>query len=162
MVHVIVLSYQIFRVVCAGVRRQHAPTSVPVRPIGLTWESGKCECGAKSGGGHAFPGEYLENGASRLRRPSPVSVSQNYRSMEGRTPLIAACADGNKKMVIFLITMGAEIDSELNRNMSPLSVAVDCGHMEVTRVLLRNGADPHRKLQVSRWIHTGSGRSIVS
>ena len=34
-------------------------------PIGLTWKSGKCESGAKSGDGDVIPGEYLKNGASQ-------------------------------------------------------------------------------------------------
>ena len=65
MVRVMVLSYQIFRVVGARMRGQHAQMSVPVRPIGVTWKSGKCECGAKSADVDVFPGKYLENRASQ-------------------------------------------------------------------------------------------------
>ena len=41
-------------------------------PIGLTWESGKCETAAKLGDGDVIPGEYLENGASQRHGANSV------------------------------------------------------------------------------------------
>ena len=41
-------------------------------PIGLTWESGKCETTAKSGDGDVIPGEYLENGTSQRHGANSV------------------------------------------------------------------------------------------
>ena len=65
MVHGGDLSYSNFRVIGGGVRRQHALTSVPVRPIGLTWGRENRPPDEIRSDASLLPGSYLGNRAAQ-------------------------------------------------------------------------------------------------
>ena len=55
-----------------------------------------------------------------------------------------AASDGYVEVVEYLLHRGAEMDvSEPERN--PLFGAVHCGHIDIVRLLIENGLDPHVK-----------------
>src|SRR5262245_37522195 len=59
---------------------------------------------------------------------------------DGYTPLHTAAAAGAPHAAAFLLAQGAAVN-EARRGRTPLALALERGHLEVARVLLRQGAD---------------------
>lgn len=71
--------------------------------------------------------------------PNSLSARGN-----GMNVLHEAAAEGRLPMVLALLAAGAEIDPRLPRNeRTPLMLAASRGHIQVVRILLVAGADPH-------------------
>ena len=59
-------------------------------------------------------------------------------------PLKLAASEGNYEMVAYLLDQGAELDvSEPERN--PLFAAIYCGRLDIVKLLIEHGIDPHVK-----------------
>jgi ankyrin repeat protein len=61
------------------------------------------------------------------------------------TPLAAAARRGHRSLVEFLISIGATIDSQDKRQLTPLHNAAYHGADDIVRILLDAGADPFMK-----------------
>jgi len=61
-------------------------------------------------------------------------------NVEGDTPLHTAAAAGAARAAVFLVSHGVAVDG-VARGRTPLSVALEAGHLDVARVLLERGAD---------------------
>lgn len=67
----------------------------------------------------------------------------------GSRPLHSAVKNNNETVVRLLIERGATIDDVRDR-ISPLTVATECGHLEIVRILLDAGADANIRRLVNR------------
>lgn len=72
---------------------------------------------------------------------SSAPTSLNHRSEDGFTPLFVACVGGNESIVSNLILLGAmhHVDPDVSMCMCPLVPAVINNHVDVVRVLVREG-----------------------
>jgi uncharacterized protein len=68
------------------------------------------------------------------------------RSSDGYTLLHYAAEIGDAKLVKFLVSKGAELNSTLQRGDTPLSTAISFGKKDVILALLDLGVDPNYKL----------------
>ena len=72
----------------------------------------------------------------------------NCRNNEGFTAFDIAIIKGNYSCVALLIQGGADINPMyklFSRSKLPLHQAAECGHVEIVKLLIRNGAIPERK-----------------
>ena len=61
------------------------------------------------------------------------------------TPLMYAAKEGNKEVVKYLLSKGADIDSKVSENGTPLIFAIKNNKDDVAKFLIENGADVNRK-----------------
>jgi ankyrin repeat protein len=59
------------------------------------------------------------------------------------TPLHYAALQGNREVVSLLIAAGADVNARCKWGWTPLMRACNGGYLQVTVVLLEEGADPH-------------------
>jgi len=86
-------------------------------------------------------GDVFKARALLLGRDETVGAGMlAYRGVNGRTHLLAAARHGHLKMVLFLISEGAEVDAANDAGVTPLMVAAAAGHVEIMRSLLAAGA----------------------
>ena len=72
-----------------------------------------------------------------------TNVQSGYETTE--TPLLAACLNGDIRMVELLIFNGADVNlSDLN-GYTPLHVACEEGYTEIAQFLIEKNADPFLK-----------------
>jgi hypothetical protein len=109
-----------------------------------TWE----ELIVRIAGPGAYGNEYMVRSAAQDKLRMVVYLLRrgydiNYEDSGGTTPLSAAAVGGNKEMVRFLISSGADVNRK-NRltGGSPLMAASEMGQLETVKALLENGADP--------------------
>ncbi|STX55778.1 Ribulose-5-phosphate 4-epimerase and related epimerases and aldolases [Legionella beliardensis] len=76
-----------------------------------------------------------------------------------RTMLHRACALGNLALAQALINMGANINAVTDEYKTPLTDAISNGHLDVVKMLIRNGADIESKNAqiVNNYIKQASG-----
>ena len=65
----------------------------------------------------------------------------DWRGVNGRTPLLAACKDGHTACTALLIANGADVKRANDLEVVPLHVAAAGGHYDCILALLRAGAD---------------------
>ncbi|RDW83332.1 hypothetical protein BP5796_04823 [Coleophoma crateriformis] len=83
----------------------------------------------------------LEQAKQRLQeRPDDL----NMPDYSGNTPLQSASLKGHDHIVAFLLNAGCVIDSVNEAQDTPLLDAVDNDHLEVVKLLLQAGANPHK------------------
>jgi ankyrin repeat protein len=72
----------------------------------------------------------------------------NVESWNGFTPLCRAVKNGNEEIVTILISSGCAINSKntLLSTVNPLHIACSEGFLNITKLLLENGADPNLKI----------------
>jgi ankyrin repeat protein len=67
----------------------------------------------------------------------------DYEKSGGETALSAAAADGDIRMINFLVSRGAIINRNEHRlGENPLMAAAESGKLEAVKVLLEKGAEP--------------------
>ena len=67
----------------------------------------------------------------------------NYEDKGGVTPLSGAAVEGRVEMVVFLVSMGAEVNRHDHlTGETPLIGASEMGKFDSVKALLKNGADP--------------------
>jgi ankyrin repeat protein len=80
--------------------------------------------------------------------PAVIDLLLQYGArLEDSEALAAAARRGNETMILRLLERGASPTADRcsvrsRSNDSPLAIAVECGHLEIVKVLLRYGADP--------------------
>jgi len=65
----------------------------------------------------------------------------NARDNKGSTPLHSAVSKGREDVVLFLIEMGADIDTKNKNGLTPLFWALDLSRNNVAKILIEKGAD---------------------
>lgn len=81
----------------------------------------------------------LDAAKARLaERPEDLNMEDNA----GNTPLQIASLEGFETMVEFLLLAGAEVNARNVDKDTPLIDAVENGHIEVIKLLLKHGANP--------------------
>ena len=63
----------------------------------------------------------------------------------GETPLVTACADGEREYVCYLLVAGANVEASNTHGQSPLFETAFHGHIECLVLLLQHGADVNRR-----------------
>lgn len=71
----------------------------------------------------------------------PLLTVQLHAMQESLPPLHQAAKDGNLKLVMQLIHLGADIDAQTNTRVTPLVYASQEGHLQVTQWLVKHGAN---------------------
>ncbi|NXG46894.1 ANKE1 protein, partial [Psilopogon haemacephalus] len=66
----------------------------------------------------------------------PVDIKDKYY----KTPLIAACASGNREVLHYLLEKGADVNATDNFMWTPLHHACYNGHLDIAEVLVKAGA----------------------
>ncbi|XP_009905215.2 ankyrin repeat and EF-hand domain-containing protein 1 [Dryobates pubescens] len=66
----------------------------------------------------------------------PVDIKDKYY----KTPLMAACASGNKEVVQYLLEKGADVNATDNFMWTPLHHACYNGHLDIAELLVKAGA----------------------
>jgi ankyrin repeat protein len=87
----------------------------------------------------------LERGAPVDALDPDVAGSLSLLAIDMDSPLQAAAANGNVKIVRLLLAHKPWVDHHCCRNPTALGMATDAGHLEVVRLLLEAGADPSVK-----------------
>ncbi|CAM9136832.1 unnamed protein product [Laminaria digitata] len=72
-----------------------------------------------------------------LHAAAPSSCGLNAVSVDGRTPLFAACCEGHEEVVSRLLSLGATQRVD-NHSLYPLGVATRKGFLSVVRLLLKD------------------------
>ena len=83
-------------------------------------------------------------GVKQLIKPSygnQILAQVNYKGLNGWTSLHYAVYYGNQEIAEFLITHGADFDSQTDLKVSPLIVAVQQGYQKLTELLINMGTD---------------------
>lgn len=88
---------------------------------------------------------YLLDHGADVNQPADVHWIKDLEYAGASSPLMAAVAAGNKAMVQFLISRGAEVNCRSKANRMPLNIAVQKGYLAVTELLLTNHADVNAK-----------------
>jgi ankyrin repeat protein len=88
---------------------------------------------------------YLLDHGADVNQPAAVYWIKDLEYAGASSPLMAAVAAGNKAMVQFLLSRGAEVNSRSKANRMPLNIAVQKGYLAVTELLLTNHADVNAK-----------------
>jgi uncharacterized protein len=71
-------------------------------------------------------------------------ASIDPRDQFGNTPLHWAAQRGNPTILQILIDAKAAVDPQNRQGITPLMMAVKAGQVQAVRLLLKDGADPHR------------------
>ena len=68
--------------------------------------------------------------------------------IDGRTPLMKACKNGNLLIVQYLIGHGVDVNSlSSHQDATALLLACASGHKDIVKLLLHSGADPNVELK---------------
>eukprot|EP00277_Geminigera_cryophila_P000616 CAMPEP_0179421922 /NCGR_PEP_ID=MMETSP0799-20121207/10102_1 /TAXON_ID=46947 /ORGANISM="Geminigera cryophila, Strain CCMP2564" /LENGTH=893 /DNA_ID=CAMNT_0021195917 /DNA_START=41 /DNA_END=2722 /DNA_ORIENTATION=+ len=78
----------------------------------------------------------LEKAQQAVASGAPVNCSDAYK----RTPLMIACCEGHKDLVVYLLQLGADINLRDKKNSYALRDAVMSGHYAIRDLLLQKGA----------------------
>ena len=70
----------------------------------------------------------------------PVTMAENYSKVEG-TMLIDAIQKEDLENINVLMSMGMSVNESDANGTTPLEAAIDCGNLEIVRLLLMGGAD---------------------
>ena len=78
---------------------------------------------------------------------------------QGHTPLFTAAGEGKTSLVAALLAAGSDPDeTQQGTALSPLLIAILCGHVDVVRQLLSHGADVNREVSGESLLHwSGKG-----
>ena len=118
-----------------GVRADHPSP----RGFGWTWGEAPWQARRSHGGFSALHVVTDPGVAETLLR---FGADPNQGIVRGRTPLMAAAARGDVRMVRLLLDAGAEVNGQGElRRWSPLHAAAEGGSPEVVRLLIERGAD---------------------
>lgn len=109
-----------------------------------TWEELTVAVAGPGPHGNELMVEGAVHGNQRLvKRLLRRGYDINYESAGGVTPLSGAAVEGNTKMLVLLVSAGAEINRrDRVSGETPLLAAAEMGQFDSLKLLLQSGADP--------------------
>lgn len=76
---------------------------------------------------------------------NPRLINVRYKKYNGNTPLIMATISGNKKMVHYLVSRGADVNLCDFFGNNSLHYAAQCNYPEIAEILIKNGTNVNAK-----------------
>ncbi len=86
--------------------------------------------------------EYARRGNLRGVKSSVNVINLDLKDKKGYSPLMWAAHNGHRDVVVFLLSLQADIHSRDHNGNSILMAAVFKGHLGIVQILLEKGADP--------------------
>jgi hypothetical protein len=113
-------------------------------PEGI-WIELMLRTGGRSQYEYAFMADAAGKGNQRLVK-FLLDKGYNIEGGDGASPLCAAADGGQKEMVSFLISRGADVNRKQGHGQdTPLIYAAAAGHLEAVKFLIEKGAQPARR-----------------
>lgn len=81
------------------------------------------------------------NDLEEVIRLCSLGVSPNSVNHDGLTPLHQCCIDASESMMSLLLEQGAYVDARDMEQWTPLHAACTCGHLNLVKKLIDNGAN---------------------
>lgn len=95
---------------------------------------------------HFDPGVMLLEAAARndfpeVKRLLMLGVSPSSTNHDGLSALHQCCIEASEPMIDLLLGYGANVDARDVEQWTPLHAACTCGHLNLVKILVENGAD---------------------